>query len=84
MFGWHASFEHRYFKSRRDEYRVRIWKPVKYKRLTLSQRVSESNLIFANLVDRHYKHGLKDGETLVIPLTSSLEPLNSTISDPRG
>ena len=29
---WHISLEHHYFKSRRDEYSVRVWRDVKYKR----------------------------------------------------
>ena len=31
MFGWHISIEHRYFKSKRNEYRLRVWKAVKYR-----------------------------------------------------
>ena len=29
---WHISFEYIYFKSRRKEWSVRVWKDVKYKR----------------------------------------------------
>ena len=32
MSRWHISFEHHYFKSKRTEYVVRIWRKVKYKK----------------------------------------------------
>ena len=32
LFGFNISLEHHYYKSRRDEYSVRVWREVKYKR----------------------------------------------------
>ena len=32
FFGWHISFEYLYFKSRRKEWSVRVWRNVKYHR----------------------------------------------------
>ena len=32
MFGFHISFEYLYFKSRRKEWSVRVWRNVKYHR----------------------------------------------------
>ena len=28
---WHISFEHLYFKSKREEWSVRVWREVKYR-----------------------------------------------------
>ena len=31
MFRWHISFEHHFYKSKRDEYLIRLWREVKYR-----------------------------------------------------
>lgn len=40
LFNWHIRFEHRYFKSRRNEYRLRIWREIKYRHIKKEKPVA--------------------------------------------